>query len=118
MKSPKAVTFAVLLLPIFLLELNPLNAQTTGGKAAKTDPTNHLLLATMEKELSRGQAELAKQDPAPYYTSYSVTDGETLVVMGSQGGVLTSNRERRRVADVSMRIGKPDLDRKSTRLNS
>jgi predicted Zn-dependent protease len=64
----------------------------------------------MEKELHRGQAELAKQDPAPYFTSYNVTDGESLVILGAQGGILSSSRARHRAADVSMRIGAPALD--------
>ena len=42
--------------------------------------TGDVLLATMEKELHRGQTEFAKQDPAPYFTSYNVTDRESLVV--------------------------------------
>ncbi len=77
---------------------------------AQTDSTDKLLLATMEKELHRGQSELAKQDPAPYFTSYNVTDGESLVVLSAQGGVLTSSHTHRRSADVSMRIGAPTLD--------
>jgi predicted Zn-dependent protease len=64
----------------------------------------------MEKELHRGQAELAKLDPAPYFTSYNVTDGESLVILSAQGGILTSSYAHRRVADVSMRIGTPALD--------
>jgi predicted Zn-dependent protease len=64
----------------------------------------------MEKELRRGQAELAKQDPAPYFTSYNVSDADVLVVVGAQGGVLNSSRIHRRGAAVSMRIGSPDLD--------
>jgi TldD protein len=64
----------------------------------------------MEKELHRGQSELAKQDPPPYFTSYNVTDGESLVVLGAQGGILTSSHTRRRAADVSMRIGTAALD--------
>jgi predicted Zn-dependent protease len=78
--------------------------------AAQPDQADNLLLETMQKELHRGQVELAKQDPAPYFTSYNVTDGETMVVVASQGGILTATRSRQRVADVSMRIGKPDLD--------
>jgi TldD protein len=69
-----------------------------------------VLLSTMEKELHRGQSELSKQDPAPYFASYNVTDGESLVILGAQGAVLTSTRSRRRSADVSMRIGSPTLD--------
>jgi len=82
----------------------PLHAQKP--LAASDD----LLLATMEKELHRGQFELAKQDPAPYFTSYNVTDGESLVVLARQGGILTSTHARHRAADVSMRIGTPALD--------
>jgi predicted Zn-dependent protease len=71
---------------------------------------SNVLLATMEKELRRGEAELAKQDPAPYFTSYAVADSDSLLVVGAQGGILTSSRARRRGAAVSMRIGTPDLD--------
>jgi TldD protein len=69
-----------------------------------------VVLATMEKELHRGQAELAKQDPAPYFTSYDVTEGESLVIIGAEGAILTSSYSRHRTADVSMRIGAPGLD--------
>jgi TldD protein len=73
-------------------------------------PPQDVLLATMEQELHRGQAELAKQDPAPYFTSYSVADEDSLWVIGSQGGLLNSIRSRRRMAEVGMRIGSPSLD--------
>jgi len=76
----------------------------------KTESADDALLATMQKELSRGQAELAKLDPAPYFASYTVTDSETLAVVGMQGGLLTATHSRKRTADVSMRIGKPELD--------
>ncbi len=100
----KTVTLPILLLLIAVLGSGSLHAQ----KSATA--TDDLLLATMEKELHRGQAELAKQDPAPYFTSYNVTDGESLVILGAQGGILSSSRARRRAADVSMRIGAPALD--------
>lgn len=95
-------------------------ANSTIGVASSKDGQNpaipgassqdDFILATMEKELHRGQAELAKQDPAPYFTSYSVTDGEGLAVIGTQGAILTAARSRRRMADVFMRIGSSDLD--------
>ena len=118
MRFRKAFTSALLvpLLLVLLLGLNPLNAEkirakkSTAADASETQPSDDLLLATMQKELSRGQAELAKLDPAPYFTSYTVTDSETLVVVAAQGGLLTGTRARKRVADVSMRIGKPELD--------
>jgi len=103
MKSPKAVSLSILLFVVALMG-KPLIAQ----KAAT--PPDEILLSTLEKELHRGQSELAKQDPAPYFTSYSVTDGESLVVYGAQGGILSSTHSRHRAADVSMRIGAPALD--------
>ncbi len=102
--SNRTVSLPILLLLITLLGSTALHAQKP------PTATDDVLLATMEKELHRGQAELAKQDPAPYFTSYNVTDGESLVILGAQGGILSSSRARRRVADVSMRIGAPALD--------
>lgn len=95
---------------VALLLLAPLLGQRS--LEAKQPPTaeSNVLVATMEKELRRGQAELAKQDPAPYFTNYAVADSDALLVVGAQGGVLTSSRVRRRGAAVSMRIGTPDLD--------
>src|ERR1700733_1277182 len=104
MKSEKASSLCALLVLIAVLGQRPLNAQKP------LSVSDDLLLNTMENELHRGQSELAKQDPAPYFTSYNVTDGETLVILGAQGGVLTSSRSRQRTADVSMRIGTPALD--------
>jgi len=92
-------------LVVALLGEKPLCAEKPVASAP-----NDVLLSTMEKELHRGQAELAKQDPAPYFTSYNVTDGESLVILSAQGGILTSSHTRHRSADVSMRIGDPDLD--------
>lgn len=103
MKSQKAVSLSILLFLVALLG-KPLDAQKplTGA--------GDLLLSIMEKELHRGQAELSKQDPAPYFTSYNVTDGESLVILSAQGGILNSAHTRRRAADVSMRIGDSTLD--------
>jgi len=108
MKSERAAAILrlvlILLILIVLLGQRPLRAQTP------LNGPDDLLLSTMEKELHRGQSELAKQDPAPYFTSYNVTDGESLVILSAQGGILTSAHARHRAADVSMRIGTPALD--------
>jgi TldD protein len=109
MKSEKAASLrilCILLLLVAILSEKSLHAQKP---VDGTGPDN-LLLATMEKELHRGQSELAKQDPAPYFASYNVTDGESLVILSAQGGILTSTRTHHRAADVSMRIGAPALD--------
>jgi TldD protein len=116
-KIPSSVLVVLCLLTSFAI-LAPLHAQKVRGKKdakpsatiAETSFADDVLLSTMEKELHRGQAELAKQEPAPYFTSYAVIDAESLMVMGAQGGLLTATRSHRRVADVSMRIGKPELD--------
>ncbi len=105
-KSEKVVVLRILLFVVTLLGQKPLVAQKPVDATAPDD----ILLATMEKELHRGQAELAKQDPAPYFASYNVTDGESLIILSAQGGILTSTRARHRAADVSMRIGTPALD--------
>ena len=104
MNFKKAISLIILLSLVAIFGQKPLHAQKP--LAASDD----LLLATMEKELHRGQSELAKQDPAPYFTSYNVTDGESLVILSAQGGILTSTHIRHRAADVSMRIGTPALD--------
>jgi predicted Zn-dependent protease len=107
MKSERTAPVCILLLLLVaILSEKPLHAKKPVDAAAPDD----LLLATMEKELHRGQSELAKQDPAPYFASYNVTDGESLVILSAQGGILTSTRTRHRAADVSMRIGAPALD--------
>jgi TldD protein len=109
MNSEKAHSRKTFSLPILLVLIVLLGSRSLPAQKPPT-ATDDVLLATMEKELHRGQTELARQDPAPYFTSYNVTDGESLVILGAQGGILSSSRARHRVADVSMRIGSPALD--------
>jgi TldD protein len=73
---------------------------------ASTDP----VLKIMQSELSRATTELAKSDPAPYFTSYTVNDQDIVVLVGSYGSLLTDAALRRRQADVTMRVGSPALD--------
>ncbi len=109
MKSEKTASFFSLLVPILLVLVVLLGQKPLSAQTPLNTPGN-LLLSTMEKELHRGQAELAKQDPAPYFTSYNVTDVESLFILSAQGGILNSAHVRHRSADVSMRIGAPALD--------
>jgi len=108
MKSKKA---ALLAIPVLLIAIPTalFSQKPPTGETAATGSDN-LLLATMEKELRRGQSELSKRDPAPYFASYNVTDGESLVILSAQGAILNSTRTHNRAADVSMRIGTPALD--------
>ena len=74
--------------------------------AKTTDP----VLITMETELNRAKTDLAKSDPAPYFLSYAVHDQDVIVIAGSFGGLLTDSAVKRRSADVTMRVGSPELD--------
>lgn len=126
MNSRKAVLRVLflslfLLLPLsFIIQSAPVHAKIAVAKNARKDqksssaaahsPDDAQLVAIFEKELHRGQTELSMLDPAPYFVSYNITDEDSLAVIGTQGGILTSTHDRQRLADVSMRIGKPDLD--------
>ena len=68
------------------------------------------VLATMQSELNRAKTDLAKSDPAPYFVSYTVYDQDQVMIAASYGGLLTDATERRRSADVTMRVGTPQLD--------
>ena len=79
----------------------------TPKAVAKTaDP----VLITMQTELDRAKTDLAKSDPAPYFLSYTVHDQDMIVIAGSFGGLLTDSAVKRRSADVTMRVGSPELD--------
>jgi predicted Zn-dependent protease len=64
----------------------------------------------MQAELSRATTELAKAEQPPYYLSYTVYDQEYIIVAGAYGSLLSNTAARRRIADVTMRVGTPDLD--------
>ena len=69
-----------------------------------------LLLSTMQQELQRAQASLGKLDPAPYFLSYSVYDQQVSTAVATQGALINSTHTRKRLADVTVRIGSPALD--------
>ena len=86
---------------------------TAGDKPAPL-PTpvsaNDPVLKAMQTELSRAVAELGKAEQPPYYLSYTVYDQDFVVIAGAYGSLLSSTTARRRYADVTMRVGTPDLD--------
>lgn len=84
----------------------PLVASPKAADKTAPDP----ILATMQTELNRAKTDLAKSDPAPYFLSYSVYDLEQVVIAASYGGLLSDTTVRRRSADVTMRVGTPQLD--------
>jgi TldD protein len=84
-------------------------APATTDKAAPV-ATSDPILATMQTELNRAKSDLAKSDPAPYFLSYTVYDQDRILIAASYGGLLSDSTESRRSADVTMRVGTPQLD--------
>lgn len=80
------------------------------GRDKPVAKTSDSMLSTMQAELNRAKTDLAKSDPAPYFLSYTVNDQDVIVIAGSFGGLLTDSAVRRRSADVTMRVGSPELD--------
>ena len=64
----------------------------------------------MQGELSRATTELGKAEQPPYYLSYTIYDQDYTVLVGAYGSILTATAARRRQADVTMRVGSPELD--------
>lgn len=68
------------------------------------------VMDVMAEELDRNFKGLAKSDPAPYFLSYYLYDQESYAINATLGALLSSNTNRGRVLDVSMRVGDPKLD--------
>src|SRR5690348_5443574 len=84
-------------------------ANSKSDKAAAATPADPVL-KVMQTELARANSSLAKSDPAPYFLSYTVSDQNLTVFVGSYGSLLTNFSAQRREADVVMRVGSPALD--------
>jgi TldD protein len=78
--------------------------------ALSSPPRPDVLLQAMQRELQRATTSLAKSDPAPYYLSYAVSDGDGTTIAGTGGGLIALTSVHRRVADVMMRVGSSALD--------
>jgi TldD protein len=81
-------------------------ARGKDGATASSDT----VLSTMQSELTRAKTDLAKSDPAPYFLSYTVYDQDQILIAASYGGILSNSTSKRRSADVTMRVGTPELD--------
>jgi predicted Zn-dependent protease len=93
------------------LALLPL-ASAAGDKPASAPAVsaNDPVLKAMQTELSRAITELGKAEQPPYYLSYTVYDQDFVVLAGAYGSLLSNTTARRRYADVTMRVGTPELD--------
>ena len=83
-----------------------LAANAAGPAASNSDS----LLATMQKELIRAKADLAKTDPAPYFISYTAYDQNEVQIVASYGALIATAGGRHRTADVVMHVGTAALD--------
>jgi TldD protein len=91
---------------IFLIVISfmiPVGALSSGAR-------QDMLLETMQRELKRATASLAKTDPAPYYLSYGASETTGTVIVGTNGSLIVSTDIHRRQADVMMRVGSQALD--------
>ncbi|HEX8837477.1 MAG TPA: metallopeptidase TldD-related protein [Candidatus Acidoferrum sp.] len=88
----------------------PAPAPTTKSKAPTPISAKDPVLKAMQNELSRATTELSKSDQPPYYLSYTVYDQDFVVLAGAYGSLLSDTAAERRFADVTMRVGTPDLD--------
>src|SRR5436853_2227360 len=82
----------------------------TTAKPAAASVASDPVLKAMQNEMARATAELGKAEQPPYYLSYTVYDQDYVVLVGAYGSLLTNSTAQRRFADVSMRVGTPELD--------
>lgn len=69
------------------------------------------LLGVMQAELARAMSELQERgNPPPYYLAYTAYDLREVTLSASLGALEVDTDERRRVADVDVRLGDPHRD--------
>ncbi len=68
------------------------------------------VLDAMKEELQRS-VELLSQQPTPiYYLSYEITEDRNFALSASFGNVTRSSEGERRIVDIDLRVGSPELD--------
>jgi predicted Zn-dependent protease len=105
----RAIAFWALAAQLALIPFATAAGDKPGPAPAPVNASDPVLKA-MQGELSRAATELAKEEQHPYYLSYTVYDQDYVVLVGAYGSLLTSTAAQRRFADVTMRVGKPELD--------
>ena len=101
---------ASLLLAVQLSQLSSWRHAPASADKPASGAASDLVLTTMKTELNRAKTDLSKSDPAPYFLSYTVYDQDQILIAASYGGILSDSTTRRRSADVTMRVGTPQLD--------
>jgi TldD protein len=101
---------AASLLLVAQLAMFPVASAASDASKSNAAISSDSILSTMQTELMRAKSDLAKTDPAPYFMSYTVYDQDQVIIAASYGGLLSDTAVRRRSADVTMRVGTPQLD--------
>lgn len=99
--------FKALFIWLVLLATSATFATAQSNPGAKADP---VLLKTLQQELDRAMTSLSKADPAPYFISYSVDENVSQIIVARNGALVTTMNRHERTADVSVRVGSPQLD--------
>lgn len=97
------ITNKLYLIKVFLLCLLLEIGNYTHGQESDS------LLTTLRSELKYNMAELSKQEKAPYFMSLRLTDTENIVVK-SNLGIATTNRNHERMVTPQIRLGNTELD--------
>src|SRR5262249_40920185 len=85
-------------------------AREKAASAPALVSSNDPVLKAMQAELSRATTQLAKAEQPPHYLTHAVYDQEYVMVAGAYGSLLSNTAAHRRMADVTMRVGTPELD--------
>jgi TldD protein len=104
-----SILLAAQLVNVPLLASSPKTGEASSSSSASGAASDSVLL-TMQAELNRAKTNLSKSDPAPYFMSYTVYDQNSAVIAAAYGGLLSNVDIKRRSADVTMRVGTPQLD--------
>lgn len=93
---------------LLLAAVCPVAGAAAPAPAASSEPA---LVQILAAELDRNYRVLReKTDPPPYFISYRVTDSEGGVISAAMGAVAQKSQSRRRLLDVSVRVGSPRMD--------
>jgi TldD protein len=116
MKRQKAVVAGASLAGLVVVAMTSVGhiAAATTTKLGTTPAS--VLIDAMESELHRAMQSLgntatdATQQPKPYFLSYAVADADSISMSAQFGAIVGSNENRRRIADVQVRLGTPAED--------
>ena len=68
------------------------------------------VLDAMKEELQRSVKLLSEQPVPVYYLSYEVTEDRNVALSASFGNITRSSEGERRIVDIDLRVGSPELD--------